>query len=603
MDYVENVIIGAGPAGLQMAYFFERDMRQSRAYVVLEAGRRAGTFFEKYPRMRKLISVNKVSCGGQHRQHNAENVLRYDWNSLLTHPWDQGKIMFRDFDQGFYPSADSLVEYLNAFEREFHLNVRYGCRVTKIVNSGTSETPENRGFVVTYAKDGKEVSIECQRCFVASGLKLNTIPGVLPSTATINKHGTTVFSYENVPLDDLELFRNKSVLIVGGGNSGFEIANALNEVVDTMRIVSSEKFAWNNHYPGYVRSVNMRLLDSYYLKLKLNLDWDSSPYFRYSEKLQCCINDLVGDGETDRNFLGDCEYDFIVATMGFSPSFKTRSGSGFVCVDDLDFDDQTGFPVLTPFFESTSCKNLFFLGALSQNADYKKGTSAFIHGFRYNCRLTHQYITDAFHAIRRDSLEGLCDEIMLSINQSSTLLHRFDFFGDYVFLDLDATGSGTVVKGLPLALHTREHLDKVTQGLATPGLATTAWRYLLKVRLGYDPRNAFFPCFRQPQTGNLLRKDESVLIHPIVSVHAMRGDELVDLHTYHLPEEAFNKYTHVDYYYHFLLKVMYFIVHSSDNAVTTRALECIDDVTRLEAWVTLKNAHADHTLEFLDSPA
>lgn len=36
-------IIGAGPAGLQLAYYFQRDRLD---YVVFERGARAGTFFE-----------------------------------------------------------------------------------------------------------------------------------------------------------------------------------------------------------------------------------------------------------------------------------------------------------------------------------------------------------------------------------------------------------------------------------------------------------------------------------------------------------------------------------------------------------------------------
>jgi hypothetical protein len=40
------------------------------------------------------------------------------------------------------------------------------------------------------------------------------------------------------------------------------------------------------------------------------------------------------------------------------------------------------------------CKNLFFIGSNSQHHDYKKGTSAFIHGFRYNCQYLSRYLKD-----------------------------------------------------------------------------------------------------------------------------------------------------------------------------------------------------------------
>jgi hypothetical protein len=55
MDYL---IIGAGPAGLQLGYFLERS---GRDYLILEAGSHPGTFFRKYPRHRQLISINKTA--------------------------------------------------------------------------------------------------------------------------------------------------------------------------------------------------------------------------------------------------------------------------------------------------------------------------------------------------------------------------------------------------------------------------------------------------------------------------------------------------------------------------------------------------------------
>jgi protoporphyrinogen oxidase len=46
MDYV---VIGAGPAGLQLGYFLQQ---AGRDYVVLEAGPAAGTFYNTFPRHR-----------------------------------------------------------------------------------------------------------------------------------------------------------------------------------------------------------------------------------------------------------------------------------------------------------------------------------------------------------------------------------------------------------------------------------------------------------------------------------------------------------------------------------------------------------------------
>jgi hypothetical protein len=56
----DYLIIGAGPAGIQLGYFFKKS---GKDYLILEAGDSAGTFFEKYPRHRKLLSINKVYTG------------------------------------------------------------------------------------------------------------------------------------------------------------------------------------------------------------------------------------------------------------------------------------------------------------------------------------------------------------------------------------------------------------------------------------------------------------------------------------------------------------------------------------------------------------
>lgn len=51
------VIIGAGPGGLQLSYFLQR---AGADYLTLERENVPGCFFRRFPRHRKLISLNKV---------------------------------------------------------------------------------------------------------------------------------------------------------------------------------------------------------------------------------------------------------------------------------------------------------------------------------------------------------------------------------------------------------------------------------------------------------------------------------------------------------------------------------------------------------------
>jgi hypothetical protein len=53
-------VVGAGAGGLQIARFLQEAKRD---YIVFEKGEGAGTFFQTFPRHRKLISINKKYTG------------------------------------------------------------------------------------------------------------------------------------------------------------------------------------------------------------------------------------------------------------------------------------------------------------------------------------------------------------------------------------------------------------------------------------------------------------------------------------------------------------------------------------------------------------
>ena len=87
---------------------------------------------------------------------------------------------------------------------------------------------------------------------------------------------------------------------------------------------------------------------------------------------------------------------------------------------------------MTPNFESTLCSNLFFIGSSTQYHDYKKGTSAFIHGFRYNCEYLNRYIKNSIYIININTCSELVSFAFDQLNTSSALFHRFDQFCDLI---------------------------------------------------------------------------------------------------------------------------------------------------------------------------
>ena len=87
------LIIGAGPAGLQLGHFMQR---AGRDYLILERGVAPGTAFVKYPRHRQLISINKRFAGATSEEFH----MRHDWNSLLS---DEPSLKFSQFSEEYYP--------------------------------------------------------------------------------------------------------------------------------------------------------------------------------------------------------------------------------------------------------------------------------------------------------------------------------------------------------------------------------------------------------------------------------------------------------------------------------------------------------------------
>ncbi|XP_063251869.1 FAD-dependent oxidoreductase domain-containing protein 2 isoform X2 [Prinia subflava] len=137
--YHDYCVIGAGPAGLQAAYFLQQ---AGRDYIVFERSHAPGSFFALYPRHRKLISINKQYTG----KSNSEFNLRHDWNSLLSH---DRRLLFRRYSRDFFPDADTMVRYLEDFASLLKLRVQYNTAIIHVTLEKNEQAWNGHYFLLT----------------------------------------------------------------------------------------------------------------------------------------------------------------------------------------------------------------------------------------------------------------------------------------------------------------------------------------------------------------------------------------------------------------------------------------------------------------------
>jgi len=401
---MEYLLIGAGPAGLQLAYFLEQ---AGRDYLILEAGSAPGTFFGTFPRHRELISSNKRYTGSDDPEFN----LRMDWNSLLSH---DPALRFTGYSQRYFPPADDLVRYLGDFAAAFRMRIQYGTRVTRITRNGCFRATDERGS-----------SYEAQRLIVATGVSSPYIPPI-PGIETAELYNTVSVN----PQD----FVDQRVLIIGKGNSAFETANNLIETAAVIHVAgpNSIRMAWRTHFVGHLRAVNNNFLDTYQLKSQNALLDGKVERIEHSGDSYMVTFSFARANEVKRNL----RYDRVIVCTGFrfDPSIFAEE-----CKPELTIKDR--FPAQTSEWESTNVPDLYFAGTLMQVRDYKKSTGGFIHGFRYGVRALYRVLEKKYYGENwpHRSLPGepqaLTEAVVARVNRTSALWQQFGFLCDLIVVE------------------------------------------------------------------------------------------------------------------------------------------------------------------------
>lgn len=493
----EFIIIGAGPAGLQMGYFLKQSQR---SYVILERSESPGAFFKKYPRHRSLISINKIHTG----YDDPEQQLRWDWNSLLSDDLD---LRVRNYSKRYFPTADEYVHYLNDFATKTQLNIKTNANVTKIQK-------RDGEFIVELAS-GELLRARC--LLMATGMPKEYAPDI-PGIETVEQYG-------NAPVDP-ENYNDQRVLVIGKGNSGFEFADELLATTRLIHITSPNpiKFAWRSHFPGHVRALNMEFLDTYQLKSQ---------------------NALI-NAEIKRIELKDKEYHVTFAYKLANDEEETLVYDRVVCCTGFKFDIdifdadcrpeltmKNRLPAMSSWFESTNVSDLFFVGTLMQTRDYKKKQSTFIHGFRYNIQFLTQYLLNKYFdtpipaAELSSDVDLLAREIIKNVNRSSSLWQQTGFLCDALIRD---TNNET------FCYYRTVPTDYLLESDFTSG------RDFFTITLEFG--QAFFDqsmntfAVERIHKDDYERADQSPGLHPVIRHY--RGNQLISVH--HVIEDFANEW-------------------------------------------------------------
>lgn len=504
---LDTLIIGAGPAGIQAGYFLKK---AGMSYTILEKADKPGAFFDKYPRHGTLISINKKYTGHTNREFN----LRHDWNSLLS---EDGPL-FTEFDEELFPSAESLVEYLAHFVEKQGISIDY--------NSDVKSIDKQDGIFKVTLTNGEEFN--SKQLVVATGFSLTRTPKIKGI-----EHAT---DYSVMSVDKKD-FQNKRVLIIGKGNSAFETADHLAGSAAVIHMVSETplRMAWQTHYVGNLRAVNNNILDMYQLKSQHTI-MDAT--VNYIEKTENGYHAELLYTHAENEVEG-IDYDEVLCCAGFKIDESIFTGG---CQPEFVMDGK--FPDLTHAYESTNISDLYFAGVLTHSMDFRKGTSGFIHGFRYNTKALVEILNKRNNNVDHPSTSIASDEesvvkyLIGRLNVVSSIWQQPAVLGEVFKLNAQSVDH---FEALPLNYVTKE-------GFAKDEIITMTLEY------GPRPKGDVFNQERIARD-NYEKAAASQFLHPVLR-HYSNGNLIEEFHVIEDLEAHWTYEEHFDHINSFISGIL-----------------------------------------------
>ncbi|XP_077999203.1 FAD-dependent oxidoreductase domain-containing protein 2-like [Glandiceps talaboti] len=482
----DYIILGAGPAGLQMGYFMQKD---NQDYLILDGSDRPGSFFTTQPRHRTLISINKVHNPFPEKEFN----MRHDWNSLLS---DDDSLRFTKYTEELFPNADFLLQYLEDFARKSELKIVHNTFIENIDKCKNTESGEDE-FKLR-SKTGKEYT--CRVLLLATGAREELLPDIpgIELADTYNGHSI-----------DQNEYKGKNVAIIGRGNSAFEVANHLAGHAAVVILFGGAplKLAWDTHFVGDLRAVNNTILDMYQLK----------SLHSYTG-LEATALEKQENGKIRVELSAPCLH---WSTPGYfkasNPVDKVICCTGFKYVDLSIFSDSCKpatrvngkYPKLKLNWEVENVSNMYYIGTAMQTLD-RQAASGFIHGFRYNIKTLYHMLNERYQNVPYPTVEierdakKLGTYIIERLGICASLYQMQGFLCDVIVVSEDADKKVIYYEDLPF-----EHVLKNESFMKEKHLFIALLKFTFDNRFGNHAKGALkwniFPAYENPSCQAFLR--------------------------------------------------------------------------------------------------
>ncbi len=408
MDYL---VIGAGPAGLQLGSFLHQ---AGRDYLILEAGATPGTFYRTFPHRNRMSAVGGPGAGsaaGAGAGAGASAGAEAGAEAWAEIPLDPA----------------GYVRYLTDFAVAHELKIRYRARVIRVAR----DDDRDRGFVVT---DQSGHVYRAKRVIVAAGLGRPYLPPI-PGIETAERYDDV----EVAPAD----FAGRRVLVVGKGDTAFATAGSVAERAAVVHVVGPRS-------ASFARVSELTDLTG--------RRWTGNEIFEPRRRdpqdavLDATIRRIerVGAGEyavtlshapqAGRMRTVQFRYDRVIACTGFQMDSTIFDAS---CRPEPALNGR--LPALTSEWESVNVPDLYFAGALVQVSGVRERSVAFLHGLRYCVRALRRMLDRKYEGIEwpyRElpaDAETLTAAVLSRINRSPGLFQRYAVLCDLIVVGPYAT--------------------------------------------------------------------------------------------------------------------------------------------------------------------